>query len=118
MFRQLQSQRHAASSLFTSKQGAESKSRPSWNVVRQFGVHNAHLHVLIRNFIVHPGVSGSTTGGCGPPTIREERKGDVIALVSVLDVTSGSQRCHSQEGMPHSVTDVCYGFHVHTVVMQ
>lgn len=84
----------------------------------KFGVQTAHLYVLIRNFIVRPEVSGSTTGGCGPPTIREEGKGDVIDLVSGLDVTSGSQRCHSQEGMPHSVTDVCYGFHVHTVVMQ
>lgn len=77
----------------------------------------AHLHVLIRNFIVCPGVRGSTTGGCGPPRIREG-KGNVTALVRGLAATSDSQRCHSQEGMPHSVTDVRYGFHVHAVIMQ
>lgn len=90
----------------------------SWDWTVWVWAHTAHLCVLIGNFIVRPGVSGSTTGGCSPPTIGEEGKQDVIALVSGLDVTSGSPRCHSQEGMPHSVTDVSYGLHVHTVVMQ
>lgn len=80
--------------------------------------HTAHLHVLIRNFIVCPGVSGSTAGGCSPPRIREEGKRNVTALVSDLAATSDSPQCHSQEGMPHSITDVRYGFHVHTVIMQ
>lgn len=80
--------------------------------------HTAHLHVLIRNFIVCPEVRGSAAGGCSPPRIREEGTGNVTALASGLAATSDSPQCHSQEGMPHSVTDVSYGFHVHTVIVQ
>lgn len=42
----------------------------------------------------------------------------ITAFVNGLAVTPDPSLRHSQERMPHSVTDVSYGFHVHTVVMQ
>lgn len=76
--------------LFTSKYSIKSKTCLKWNWILVVWEHTAHLHVLIRNFVVCPGVSGSAAGGCSPPRIREEGKANVIAVVGDLAATSDS----------------------------
>lgn len=107
-----------AQPLFTSKCSIQIQHMPEVKLNTLVWAHTAHLHVLSRHFIVCPGVRGSTTGGCSPPRMGAEGTGKVTALLSGLAATSDSPRWHSQEGMPYSVTDVSYGFHVHTVIMQ
>lgn len=82
---------------------------------------SANLRVLVGDLVVGPGVCWGASAGSGPPEVRGKPKRIKCSMSSQdvwLRFLTLRQRWNSQEGVAHSVADVCDRFHVHIVVVQ